>query len=62
MALGLSRTSAVALSEFIVADDLGREQVTEWVNAHRELQEGLPALVRREIDAVFGERPAPPAA
>jgi hypothetical protein len=60
MALGLSRTSAVALSEFIVADDLGREEVTAWINEHRELQEGLPALVRREIEAVFGERPAPP--
>ena len=57
MALGLSRTSAVALSEFIVADDLGRAQVSEWVQTHRELQQGLPALVRREIDAVFGEPP-----
>jgi hypothetical protein len=55
MALGLSRTSAVALSEFIVADDLGRTEVTAWVREHRELQEGLPALVRREIEAVFGE-------
>jgi hypothetical protein len=47
----------VALSEFIVADDLNREQVRDWVQAHRELQQGLPALVRREIDKVFGEPP-----
>ncbi len=57
MALGLSRTSAVALSEFIVADDLDREQVTEWVTAHREVQGSLPALVRREIETVFGQMP-----
>lgn len=55
MALGLSRTSAVALSEFIVADDLGRQQVTDWVNTNRDVLEGLPALVHREIDGVFGE-------
>jgi hypothetical protein len=55
MALGLSRTSAVALSEFIVADDLGRAAVRSWVQEHPDLQEGLPALVRREISSVFGE-------
>lgn len=55
MASGLSRTSAVALSEFIVADDLSRPQVTEWINANQETIVGLPALVRREIARVFGE-------
>jgi hypothetical protein len=55
MALGLSRTSAVALSEFIVADDLGRQQVTDWVNANRNVLQSLPALVQREIEGVFGE-------
>lgn len=58
MALGLSRTSAVALSEFIVADELGRDEAVEWVRENRGLQEGLPALVRREIDEVFGAPPA----
>ncbi len=55
MALGLSRTSAVALSEFIVADDLSRQQVTDWVNANHDVLKGLPALVQREIEGVFGE-------
>jgi hypothetical protein len=59
MAIGLSRTSAVALSEFIVADDLGREEVTAWVAEHRSVREGLPALVRREIENVLGGRAAP---
>jgi hypothetical protein len=59
MALGLSRTSAVALSEFIVADDLGRVEVSDWVRENRELQLGLPVLVQREIDRVFGVSPAP---
>jgi DEAD/DEAH box helicase/Helicase conserved C-terminal domain len=55
MALGLSRTSAVALSEFIVADDLGREDAAQWVMANRTLWAGLPALVRREIDRSLGD-------
>ncbi|HEV7808406.1 MAG TPA: DEAD/DEAH box helicase [Solirubrobacteraceae bacterium] len=58
MALGLSRTSAIALSEFIVADELGRDGVVEWIRENRELQEGLPALVRREVDEVLGPPPA----
>jgi hypothetical protein len=55
MALGLSRTSAVALSEFIVADDLGREDAAQWVQANRTLWAGLPALVQREIDRALGD-------
>ncbi|WP_298338259.1 DEAD/DEAH box helicase [Ferrimicrobium sp.] len=53
MVLGLSRTSAVALSEFIVPDSLSREEVTSWVNEHRDVLNELPALVRREIEMVF---------
>lgn len=62
MALGLSRTSAVALSEFIVGDNLSREEVTSWVNEHREVLEGLPVLVRREIEAVLDRQTPPPPA
>jgi hypothetical protein len=55
MALGLSRTSAVALSEFIFADDLGREDAAQWVQDNRAIWAGLPALVRREIDRALGD-------
>lgn len=55
MALGLSRTSAIALSEFIIDDELGRDEVRNWVQQNRGVQQGLPALVRREIDDVFGD-------
>jgi hypothetical protein len=55
MALGLSRTSAIALSEFIIDDELGRDEVRKWVQQNRGVQQGLPALVRREIDDVFGD-------
>jgi hypothetical protein len=58
MALGLSRTSAVALSEFIVADDLGREDAARWVQENRTLWSGLPALVQREIDRALGNEQA----
>lgn len=52
MGLGLSRTSAIALSSFIVADDLGREAATSWL-LERNIQElDLPVLVKEEITEV----------
>ncbi|MHB8190666.1 MAG: DEAD/DEAH box helicase [Ferrimicrobium sp.] len=51
--LGLSRTSAVALSEFIVADDLTRGEAILWVREHRDVLEELPAVVRHEVEAVL---------
>lgn len=49
MALGLSRTSSIALSEYIIEDDLSPDDVRTWIR-RRDLDElPLPALVRREI-------------
>jgi hypothetical protein len=55
MSWGLSRTSTVALSEFIVADDLSREDAAMWLRSHAEVLLGLPALVRIEIGRIFGD-------
>jgi hypothetical protein len=55
MALGLSRTAAVALSEFITPDDLSREQAARWVRENPASWEGLPTLVQREIRRAIPE-------
>lgn len=52
MSLGLSRTSAIALSEFIIDDVLTPAQCLEWIRA-RDLETiDLPMLVRREIELI----------
>jgi hypothetical protein len=49
MGLGLSRTSAIALSSIIVADDLSREQVAAWLLEHNVEGLDLPVLIKTEI-------------
>ncbi len=49
MALGLSRTSAIALAEYIVDDELSREQCSEWLAGQDLRQLSLPLLVREEV-------------
>lgn len=49
MGLGLSRTSAIALSAVIVADDLSREQVAAWLLEHNVEGLDLPVLIKTEI-------------
>jgi hypothetical protein len=49
MGLGLSRTSAIALSAVIVADDLSREQVATWLLEHNVEGLDLPVLIKTEI-------------
>jgi hypothetical protein len=53
ISLGLSRTSAVALAEFITADALTRAEALEWL-ASRDLDAyPLPELVRVEVSRVL---------
>ena len=49
MGLGLSRTSAIALSAVIVADHLSREQVAAWLLEHNVEGLDLPVLIKTEI-------------
>jgi hypothetical protein len=53
MTLGLSRMSAIALSEFIVEDDLTPEQCVAWVRDRDPGSFGLPVLIRAEIDRIL---------
>lgn len=49
MSLGLSRTSVIALSEYIVEDDLSPERALSWLRVQDLESLPLPELVRREI-------------
>jgi hypothetical protein len=49
MALGLSRTSAVAVAEFIMENNLSRKGCVEWLRTHDLEGMELPLLVREEI-------------
>lgn len=49
MAIGLSRTSTIALAEYIVDDNLLPHQVIEWLFDRNIDSLPLPSLVRKEI-------------
>lgn len=49
MALGLSRTSAIALAEYIVDDELSREQCLTWLAEQDLSQLAPPVLVIEEV-------------
>lgn len=49
MNLGLSRTAAVLLSEFINDDSLDQEGAIEWITQNSDVVEGLPILVAAEV-------------
>jgi hypothetical protein len=53
--LGLSRTSAISLSEIIAADALTGTGVLGWLSDNGRLwrESDLPALVKKEIESVF---------
>ncbi|MCD2443069.1 DEAD/DEAH box helicase [Agromyces sp. SYSU K20354] len=54
LAIGISRTSAVALAEHIAADDLSPAQLAEWLHT-RDLDEiDLPELVRSDVRRALG--------
>ena len=49
-ALGLSRTTAIAISELIAADNLSENEVLTWLSKRSWSTATLPALVKKEID------------
>lgn len=58
MGLGLSRTTAIALSEFIVDDNLSESEVLERISTLSIESLGLPLAIQREIKALVGESDA----
>jgi hypothetical protein len=59
MGLGLSRTSALALAEFIASDELNEEDCVAWLRENDWRSLNLPVLVKRDIDLAL-ELVAPP--
>jgi superfamily II DNA/RNA helicase len=57
MGLGLSRTSAIAISEKITADDFTEVQALRWILDNSELWQNfsVPALVKKEIERVVAQ-------
>ncbi len=58
MGLGLSRTTAIALSEFIVDDNLSESEVLARISALSVESLGLPLAIQREIKALVGKSDA----
>lgn len=56
MALGLFRTTAVALSELIVADDLDREGALAWLSQQNLAALDLAALIKVEVSEILSAR------
>lgn len=59
MAIGLSRTSAAAVSELIADDSLDENGVTEWLSNQNLDASDLPRLVIHEIKRVVAIRVSP---
>ena len=54
--LGLSRTTAVTLNEFLADDTMSEEQVLEWLQTGRWERLDIPAVVVRELHGLLGRR------
>lgn len=54
--LGFSRTSAVAINEFLADDKMDEAGVYEWLQTRRWQTFDIPAVVRRELDGLLARR------
>jgi hypothetical protein len=54
--IGLSRTSAVALNEFLGNDSMTEEDLFAWLSTRRWDALEIPAVVKREVDRVLVRR------
>jgi len=51
--LGLSRSSAITLSEFITDDLLDESECLQWLKENDWMRKDMPALIRREVANLF---------
>lgn len=56
MGLGLSRSSAIALSELITDDSLDEAGCLRWLEEQNWMTQDMPALIKREIADLFKDR------
>lgn len=54
--IGLSRTSAVAINDFLADDQLSEDAVLQWLQTRRWERLDMPAIVKREVDSLLSRR------
>jgi hypothetical protein len=54
--LGLSRTSAIALNEFLASDSMSEAQVFDWLSSRRWENLDLPNIVKSETASLLSRR------
>jgi len=54
--LGLSRSSAIAISEFIMADSFGEPACLDWLERNDWMTKDMPELVKREVAEVISRK------
>jgi hypothetical protein len=47
--LGLSRSSAIAISELIADDSLNESKCLQWLKENDWMTKGMPELIKREV-------------
>lgn len=57
MSLGLSRSSAIALSELISEDSLTEADCFKWLQENNWVSNDMPALIQREIKELLDKIP-----
>jgi hypothetical protein len=55
IAIGLSRSTAIAVSELIADDKLSEAQCREWLRTNEWMVESVPAVAQQEIASMLGE-------
>ncbi|MCC8180027.1 MAG: DEAD/DEAH box helicase, partial [Planctomycetes bacterium] len=55
MGLGLSRTAAIIVSEFIAEDDFSEDDVIDWLRRELDSLDVSP-IIKREIHEAIGSR------
>lgn len=58
MGLGLSRSSAISVSEFITNDSLSERDCLQWLISNDWMTEDMPEIVKREIAEIISRRTA----
>jgi len=56
MGLGLSRSSAIALSELITDDSLNEADCLRWLEEQNWMTQDMPALIKREVADLLKDR------
>lgn len=55
MGIGLSRSTAISLSEIIVSDSLSERECISWLNENNWITEDMPEFNKREINQILAK-------